>query len=134
MRVEFGSFAQPERGAVFKPTRTFRLVPGVNYGWRLHVTDGRSVVPIREELQLPQVPKVWTSVNPLKISDDGRTGITTSDATVLNGMIEHATTVAQGDPAGHYVIRLYADDKLIGTFHFDLVEPTTNKSPDLHSQ
>ena len=129
--VEFGLFARPERGADFKSTRTFPLIPGVNYGWRLHVDDRRSVIPIREELVLPRAPKVWTSVNNLRITADGRTGITENDATVVDGMVEHATTVAEGDPPGRYTIRLFVDNKLVGQFQFDLVMPSPDKSLDL---
>lgn len=122
MWVEFGSFAKAERGAEFKPATTFPLVRGVHYGWRLHVSDGREVVQIKEELRLPAAPKVWTSVNPHKISDEGLTATTESAGTVLDGMVEHAWSVASADPPGHYILRLSVDGELIGKFEFDVLE------------
>ena len=122
MRVEFGSFAKAEHGAEFTPATSFPLRPGVHYGWRLHVADGRDIVPIKEELRLPAPPKVWSSVNSFQRPDDGLTAITESPATVFDGTVEQAWTVAPGDPPGRYILRLSVDGELIGKFEFDIVE------------
>ena len=40
-----------------------------------------------------------------------------------DGMIQHAWSVANGDPAGDYEIRLFIEGKLVRTFKFEVAPP-----------
>ena len=50
-------------------------------------------------------------------------GTTEADAVLAEGVIMNAWTIADGDPAGAHVIRLYLEGKLVRTFKFDVVAP-----------
>lgn len=123
--AEFGLVDVGEDGTVhFKPADKIPLVPGQAYGWRLRLRTKREIVALREELQLPVAPKTWNSAIPnadFKVSADGRTGITEADAMPVDGVLMNVWQVAEGDPAGTHVIRLYFERKLVRTFTFEVV-------------
>ena len=39
----------------------------------------------------------------------------------MNGVIENFWTIAAGDPLGKHQIEVYIDERLIGTFAFEIV-------------
>ena len=123
--AEFGLVDLDADGtAHFKPANKIPLVPGQAYGWRLRLRTNREIVALREELQLPVAPKTWNSAIPnadFKVSPDGRTGTTEADAMPVDGILMNVWQVAEGDPAGAHVIRLYLERKLVRTFTFEVV-------------
>jgi len=125
--AEFGLIEKADDGTVvIKPTATIPLTTGQAYGWRLRFRTKREGVALREELELPVAPKIWNS--PLsgegfKVSPDGRTGITAVDAELSDGVLMNAWQVADGDPAGGHVLRLYVEGKLVRTFKFKVEAP-----------
>jgi hypothetical protein len=125
--AEFGLIVKGEDGVVqFKAADKIPLVAGQMYGWRLRFRGQRKIVGLREEFQLPVAPKVWNSPDSggdFKVSPDGRTGTTEADAIIEDGALMHAWAVADGDPAGAHVIRLYLEGKLVRTFNFEVVAP-----------
>jgi len=125
--AEFGLLEKGEDGAVqFKATDKVPLVAGQGYGWRLRFQTKRESVAMREEFELPVAPKNWDSSGSggeFKVSTDGRTGTTEGDATLQDGAIIRAWQVADGDPTGAHVIRVYIEGKLVRTFKFDVVAP-----------
>jgi hypothetical protein len=125
--AEFGLIEQSPDGAVIiKAADTIPLTTGQAYGWRLRFRTQREGAALREELELPIAPKVWNS--PLsgqgfKVSPDGRTGITELDAEFNEGVLMNAWQVADGDPTGDHVLRLYVEGKLVRTFKFKVEAP-----------
>jgi hypothetical protein len=55
------------------------------------------------------------------ISKDGKTATSTRTVTPVNGVIENFWTIAAGDPLGKHQIEVYIDERLIGTFAFEIV-------------
>jgi hypothetical protein len=127
VRTEFGLLEQEGSKVVrIKPVDTVPLVTGQAYGWRLHFRTKRETVAVREEFELPVAPKSWDTPpagTDFKVSPDGRTGITTANAALDEGMIMNIWQVADGDPPGEYVIRLFVEGKLMRTFKFKVVAP-----------
>jgi len=125
--AEFGLVEKGDDGSVqFKATDKVPLVTGQGYGWRMRFRTKRESVALREELELPVAPKTWDHSGEggdFKVSADGRTGITEADAVLQDGAIIQAWQVADGDPTGAHVIRVYIDGKLARTFKFDVVAP-----------
>jgi hypothetical protein len=123
--AEFGLVERGEDGTVrFKPTAKVPLINGQSYGWRVRLRTKRERVGLREEFELPVAPKVWNSPLPgsaFKVSPDGRTGITEVDAFIDDGVLTNGWSVAEGDPPGAHVIRLYIEGKLVRTFNFEVV-------------
>jgi len=123
--AEFGLVEQDADGTVhIKATDKIPLVAGQTYGWRLRFKTKREIVALREEFEVPVAPKSWASSIPdaaFKVSPDGRTGITEADGVLVDGALMNAWQVAERDPPGAHVIRLYIERRLVRTFKFEVV-------------
>jgi hypothetical protein len=127
-KSEFGVKIVSAEGKVnFFPTTTVPLKEGDAYGWRITLDNYQSnvkgKVKWREVLTLPQAPETWTTENKknFSISKDGKTAISQRTATPVNGVIENFWTISPGDPLGKHQIEVYIDERLIGTFVFEIV-------------
>ena len=123
LRTEFGTFSQPgESGPPFKATRFVPLVAGQSYGWIAFVKPSSAKVRWREEFTLPAAPSLWGGEKApstvQSLSADRRISITEGEAAPAQGMIFNAWSVAPGDPAGTYRIRVFIDNRLVETFDF----------------
>lgn len=125
--AEFGLFNDDESGQpVFVPTRSVPLVEGQSYGWIVSLPNSApgKKVRWREEFVLPAAPSTWGEADPdvrQRISSDGRTSVKEAEVVVPeDGRIANAWSVAPGDPAGRYVIRVFVDGQKVRTFEFDL--------------
>ncbi|MBD2631052.1 hypothetical protein RI030_17945 [Aphanizomenon flos-aquae NRERC-008] len=47
--------------------------------------------------------------------------ILTFNTSAINGVIENFWTISPGDPLGKHQIEVYIDERLIGTFVFEIV-------------
>lgn len=125
LSAEFGLLEEsPDGTIVIKAADTIPFKEGQAYGWRLRFRTQREGVALREELQLPAKPKNWETPDAgqkFKISPDGRTGTTEVDALLDGGMLMNAWKIAEGDPTGDHVLRLYIEGKLVRTFKFKVV-------------
>ena len=110
----YGVFGAYDDGGDLVPGDLVPLRPGVEFGWRVQVTPGMHTW--REVLVTPAAPREWVGAD-LTITDDGRVGVTERTES-SEGMLEHAWTITDGDPAGAHEIRVYVDDALVKTFHF----------------
>ena len=98
------------------PADVIPLVPGQEFGWHLAVDDTFAHT-WREVLITPAAPREWVGAD-LTITDEGRVGVTERSEVAVNGILEHAWTITDGDPAGQHEIQLYLDGRLVRTFRF----------------
>jgi len=124
INAEFGLKRVDSKGniTIFQTTRV-PLQEGNAYGWRIKLKDYQSEVKWREVLRLPKPPETWGTANgeDFSISADGTTSVTRRTESPQNGVIENFWTIAPGDPVGKHKIEVYIDDRLIGTFEFELI-------------
>jgi hypothetical protein len=113
-----------------KPTfvRTNRvpLVENQKYGWVIRVPKNLKTVRWREEFTLPAPPNTWGEGEKdgiHAISADRRVSTTEREVPVRDGIVSNFWRVASGDPTGKYVIRVFINDALVETFHFEAVKP-----------
>ena len=123
-KTEFGvKIVNPEGKVNFFPTTTVPLKEGDAYGWKITLDNYQGNVKWREVLTLPQPPETWTTQDNrnFSISADGKTATSTRTVTPVNGVIENFWIISPGDPLGKHQIEVYVDERLIGTFAFEIV-------------
>ncbi len=98
------------------PSDVIPLVPGQQFGWRVAVDDSFPHT-WREVLITPAAPREWLGSD-LIITDDGKVGVTERTEAATNGLLEHAWTITDGDPAGQHELQVYVDGHLVKTFQF----------------
>ncbi len=129
-KAEFGlRKVDPSGKANFIPTNRVPLQEGNAYGWRIELKDYQSEVRWREVLRLPKPPETWGTDDGenFSISKDGTTAVTKRVQSATDGVIENFWTIAPGDPLGKYKIEVYIDDRLVGSFEFELVTSLENR-------
>jgi hypothetical protein len=91
-------------------------VDGQTFGWRIK-TRCTGPVRFREVMRLP-APGDWSveDMPGTTISDDQTTTTTIDYAACKAGWVEHQWSVAEGDPAGTYVITVQLDGYATQTF------------------
>ena len=74
-------------------------------------------------MTLPKYPETWITEDHknFSISADGKTAISQRTVIPINGVIENFWTISPGDPLGKHQIEVYIDERLIGTFVFEIV-------------
>lgn len=82
----------------------------------------------REEFTLPARPTTWGSIQ--DISADGRTARVVRTGKLTDGKIMNIWTVAEGDPVGRHVIRIFIDERLFHQFEFDIEQPAAAIPPN----
>ncbi len=97
-------------------TNVIPLVTGQEFGWSLAVDDTFEHT-WREVLITPAPPREWIGAD-LVVTDDGKVGVTERTEVAVDGMLEHAWTITDGDPAGAHEMQIYLDGRLVKTFHF----------------
>jgi len=66
---------------------------------------------------LPAAPREWgDAVLGQSVSGDGRTSVIEREDPLNNNVLLHLWSVAAGDPAGDYQIRVFVDGKSVATF------------------
>lgn len=124
LRAEFGLFFPPSSGKKkFVSSRTVPFVPNQAYGWRLTVKREPGQMRWREEYVLPAAPSTWGSATfgvKQDVSADGKTSVKEGELQDGENTLTNLWTVAEGDPKGKHVIRVYLDDKLVQTFNFQV--------------
>lgn len=95
------------------------LVPGQQFGWQLDVGD-EGVHTWREVLITPAAPREWVGSD-LTIVDDGKIGITERTDVAVGGSLFHAWTITEGDPAGHHIVEVWLDGRLVSRVPFMII-------------
>lgn len=124
VKATFGLFnRQGTDKPSFVPSNVVPLVVDQAYGWVMLIKADVSTVMWREEFTLPAAPATWGGPERLgtrAMSDDGRTVITEREVAPRHGLIFNLWTVAVGDPAGTYRMRVSIDGHLVHTFEFQV--------------
>jgi len=125
VRAEFGTFPGPgTTETAFTATRVVPLVSGQPYGWIALVKPTQVKVHWREEFTLPAAPDTWAGEaqpnTSQSVSADRRTSITEGEEIPTQGVIMRVWSVAPGDPAGTYRIRVFIENRLIQSFEFEV--------------
>jgi len=122
----FGLFKLASNNDVldFKASNTVPRVVEQNYGWTMKVNRKAGKVRVLERMTLPETPKSWgAGGQPFGTSADRKTISLDVTLTIYNGSISKSWDVADGDPAGHYVISAFVEDSAPVQFEFDVIDP-----------
>ena len=122
--TEFGVLKVNSKGqSYFTPTRRILLSQGGKYGWRIQLKNYKGKVTWREIMRLPKPPETWATYDggSLSLSSDGREAVTTRTVFTNDGKIENFWTMVPGDPGGKHQIQVYVDNRLIGSFDFEVI-------------
>ncbi|MEA5515204.1 hypothetical protein [Nodularia sp. UHCC 0506] len=123
-KAEFGVLRVNSKGqGKFTPTTRVVLYKGGKYGWRIQLKDYKGKVTWREILRLPKPPETWATDDgqSLSLSSDGVEAVTTRTVFTNDGKIENFWTMVPGDPGGKHQIQVYVDNRLVGSFDFDVI-------------
>lgn len=109
-------------GPAFTPSDKVSLARKDNYGWMIGLRTDQPTVHYREEFTLPAAPKAWSgdAAKELQVSKDRRTAVIERDVAPENGVIGNFWSVVDGDPKGHYRIRVSVEGGPAQTFDFDV--------------
>ena len=117
----FGIITGDQSSGYFTPCSVIYRSARLPCVWSIKVQTSLQSIKIREEVILPKAPETWrTSVSDTIITNEGRTCIAKRNLKVINGSISTAWRVAPGDPEGIYEIKVFADEKMIGYFNFEV--------------
>ncbi|WP_414551461.1 hypothetical protein [Anabaena sp. CCY 0017] len=123
-KAEFGVLRiNPKGQGKFTPTTRVVLYKGGKYGWRIQLKDYKGKVTWREVFRLPKAPETWATDDgeTLSLSADGVEAVTTRTVFTNDGKIENFWTMVPGDPGGKHQIKVYVDNRLVGSFDFDVI-------------
>jgi hypothetical protein len=124
VKATFGLFnRQGTDKPSFVPSNVVPLVVDQSYGWVMLIKTDASTVRWREEFTLPAAPATWGGperIGTRAMSDDGRTMITEREVAPRHGLIFNLWSVAAGDPAGAYRMRVSIDGHWVHTFEFQV--------------
>lgn len=124
-KAEFGMQKVDAQGKViFVPTIRVPFEQGTKYGWRIQLQNYQGEVTWREVLRLPNAPYTWgiDSGEDLSLSANGKEAVTKRTVLTKNGVINNFWTITPGDPVGKHQIHVYINDRLIGSFEFEIVD------------
>ncbi|HTS93003.1 MAG TPA: hypothetical protein VMG55_13430 [Stellaceae bacterium] len=129
--AQFGLFDMDADGRVlFTPSATVPLTIGQDFGWVILLRAKDPVVRWREEFQAPARPKTWgPMMSGRTISRDGTTSLMDEYSDARGGIITHAWQITEGDPTGHYVMRVLVGGTSLQIFEFEGVPGPTGKVP-----
>jgi hypothetical protein len=117
-------FAHDQSGSQMRETTAIPLRRGTCYGWSIDVAPEPRTVAIREVFDLPaagnwNIPSGTPETS--AVSPDRARAVTEFQAPLNQGIIAHSWCVAEGDPPGRHLIRVYHGDRLLREFRFTLV-------------
>lgn len=107
----------------FERTDKVPLKPGTNFGWVVELRTQKPKIKWREEFTLPTPPRTWGPTekeDKRRISEDQKVSVIEREVVAERGLIFNFWTIAEGDPAGRYVIRVFVEGVRAATFEFDV--------------
>ena len=119
--AQFGLFDEDAMGRVlFTPSTKVPLTVGQNFGWVVLLRARAPVVRWREEFQAPSPPKTWGPLEPGRtISPDGTVSLSDHYSDARSGIVTHAWQITEGDPTGHYAMRVLLGGTALQIFEFE---------------
>ncbi|HEX8667987.1 MAG TPA: hypothetical protein VF727_06400 [Allosphingosinicella sp.] len=92
------------------------------YAWIVAVEPQARILRVREAFKLPAPASHWGIDGArAKVEQDGSGAVSEFDDDLSDGMITRSWCVSSGDPIGPHQINVYAGDRLLGTFRFEVV-------------
>ena len=112
-----------DRAGMFHVSDDVPLAPGQVFGWRLYLPCTTPRISYQEEMKLP-APGDWATDPDIQVSYDGRS-VTVHGAAdcTMDGWIEKRWSVAPGDPAGPWAIKVTAAGYAAKTFRVTFAPP-----------
>jgi hypothetical protein len=93
------------------------------YQWAIAVAPEDRILIVRELFELPGAAEQWGTSPELDtlVTSDRSRSVTQFEDSLDDGIITHGWCVAQGDPIGPHRIRVYAGDRLLHEFRFEVI-------------
>jgi len=107
----------------FEPAKKVPLKPGTNFGWVVELRTQKPTIKWREEFTLPAPPRTWGPTDKQdkrRISEDKKVSVIEREVAPERGLIFNFWTIAEGDPAGRYEIRVFIEGVRAASFEFDV--------------
>lgn len=127
VRAEFGVYKNIVNKRLFVPVNTVPLIVGQEYGWRVEIKTKKPMIKWREEFTLPAAPVTWGNVEHTVLKDR-RVSVMEREVSTSEGIILNTWSVAKGDPAGRYILRVLIDEQYEQLFVFDVQSPVKKLS------
>lgn len=107
----------------FEATKKVPLKPGTSFGWVVELRTQKPKIKWREVFTLPTAPRTWGPTeqeDKRRISEDKKVSVIEREVVPERGLIFNFWTIAEGDPAGRYLIRVFIEGVQAATFEFDV--------------
>ncbi len=119
--IEAAQFGTYTSEGDFTETKVVPLKVGQSYGWKMKLSQLKpdAKVKWKEEFTLPAAPKRWGNT-PAVVSKEKTTNVMEKEDVPMNGWIGNAWSVAEGDPPGKYLMKIYINENLVKTFKFQV--------------
>lgn len=119
--VEEAAFGVYAANGEFTETSKVPLVKGQAYGWKLKIKqlEPNAKIKWKEEFTLPLAPQQWGG-DKSGVSKDKKTCVTEREEVPVSGWIGHGWDVAEGDPEGKHVMKIFINGVLMKTFKFQV--------------
>jgi len=106
----------------FKETNHIPYKVGLTYVWMIHLKTTNKKVTWREEFFLPAPAIIWDDdrKSAIRVSDDKKKAIKIETVTPENGWIINGWSIAEGDPKGKHVMKIYIEGEFVKEFIFYL--------------
>lgn len=111
---------EPTGKSVFTPTKTIPFIEKQAYGWIIKLNSNKKI-KWREEVTFPETPSLaLITSKKLKMNADGKTAVFEKEVTPNNGIIHHQWTISKDDIKGKYIVKIFAENKLLKSFEFNV--------------
>ena len=107
----------------FERTNKVPLKPGQSFGWVIELQTRKPKIKWREEFTLPAAPQTWgptAQQDKRRLSEDKKVSVIEREVEPERGLIFNFWTIAAGDPAGRYTIRVFVEGVRVASFDFDV--------------
>lgn len=104
----------------FKETDHIPNKVGTPYQWFIHLTSDKDKVTWKEEFSLPAPAVIWggEEKKEVEVSGDRKTAVKEMTVSPNNGWISNGWSVAEGDPSGKYIMKIYVEGQFVKEFVF----------------
>lgn len=109
-----------------KETDTIILGDNVHFGWVVVTEEIDKNINWQEVIFFPEKPKDLIVTDATKISKNGKRAVTKKTSNLKDGLIYNSWALSKEDPLGEYKIEVYAEEKLLETFSFQVKKEKNN--------
>ena len=91
------------------------------YRWEIDVAPQDRSMTIHERFELPAPAPLWGSGAATIVAPDRASAVTQIQESLSDGLLTHGWCVAEGDPVGPHRIIVYAGERVLYEFRFNVV-------------